>query len=103
MPQETMAVVVDQTRLSIEELSVSCAVSGEWVIEHVQAGVLLDDSVAGSGAWTFSGQDLRRARRLLELERTFDAVPELAGLVVDLLEERERLRARLLRAGLSPD
>ncbi|HEY8025723.1 MAG TPA: MerR family transcriptional regulator [Burkholderiaceae bacterium] len=103
MSQETTAVVVDQARLSIEELSVSCAVGGDWVIEHVQAGVLLNDSVAGGDTWTFSGQDLRRARRLLELERTFDAVPELAGLVVDLLEERERLRARLLRAGLTPD
>jgi chaperone modulatory protein CbpM len=35
-----------------------------------------------------------------QLERDFDAVPELAALVADLLEEMDTLRARLRRAGL---
>jgi chaperone modulatory protein CbpM len=34
------------------------------------------------------------------LERDFDAVPELAALVVDLIEELDAVRARLRRAGL---
>ena len=33
------------------------------------------------------------------LERDFDAVPELAALVVDVLEEMEALRTRLERTG----
>jgi chaperone modulatory protein CbpM len=41
-----------------------------------------------------------RARRMLEVERAFDAAPELAALVADLLEELDTLRARLSRAGL---
>jgi chaperone modulatory protein CbpM len=34
-----------------------------------------------------------------QLERDFDAVPELAALVADLLEEVDDLRGRLRRAG----
>jgi chaperone modulatory protein CbpM len=35
-----------------------------------------------------------------QLERDFEAVPELAALVADLLEEMDALRTRLRRAGL---
>jgi len=103
MAQEFIAVAVDEALLSFDELTATCAVSVEWVIEHVQAGVLLEAPDPDVNTWKFSGQDLRRARRIRDLERTFDAGPELAGLVVDLLEETERLRARLRRAGLSID
>ena len=34
-----------------------------------------------------------------QLERDFDAVPELAALMADLLEEMDRLRAQLTRPG----
>jgi chaperone modulatory protein CbpM len=36
-----------------------------------------------------------------DLERTYDAAPELAALAADMLEEIDRLRARLRRAGIS--
>jgi len=38
---------------------------------------------------------LQRARRMRQLERDFEAVPELAALVADLLEEMDVMRARL--------
>ena len=78
----------------------SCAVSDDWVVEHVRAGVLLSAPGSDPAQWQFSGRDLLRTRRLLELERGFDANPELAGLVADLFDELERLRARLRGAGL---
>jgi chaperone modulatory protein CbpM len=37
---------------------------------------------------------------MARLERDFDAVPELAALVADLVDEIETLRARLRRVGL---
>ncbi len=46
------------------------------------------------GTWRFTSVQLLRARRLADIERTFDANDELAALVVDLIEEVERLRAR---------
>ncbi|WP_281505704.1 hypothetical protein [Aromatoleum buckelii] len=42
-------------------------------------------------------------RRVRELERAFDADPELAAIVADLVDEVEQLRARLRRAGLPAD
>lgn len=103
MAQEYIAVVLEQAQLSVEELGISCGVSDDWVIEHVQAGVLLSNPGPDITSWRFSGQDMQRVQKICELERDFDAVPELAGLVVDLLEETRRLRARLRREGLSPD
>jgi len=35
-----------------------------------------------------------------EIEKSYDAAPELAALVADMLEEMDALRARLQRAGL---
>jgi chaperone modulatory protein CbpM len=103
MNQEHIAVLVDEQQLSFDELLVSCSVSREWVIEHVQAGVLQVDPGTDLSRWRFTGRDLLRTRRLCNLERDFDANPELAGLVADLCDELERLRTRLRRVGLHTD
>jgi chaperone modulatory protein CbpM len=100
MTQEHTALLLDDARLTLEELAVSCTVSHEWIIEHVRAGVLPAQAGTDPSHWFFSGRDLLRTRRLFELECNFDANPELAGLVADLLDELERLRARLRGAGL---
>ncbi|MBS1191172.1 MAG: MerR family transcriptional regulator [Rhodocyclaceae bacterium] len=100
---EPIVLLIDETPLTLEEVAVSCAVSGDWIIQHVQAGVLLANPGADPGAWAFSSRDLQRVRRLQTVERDFDANPELAGLVADLLEELERLRGRMRRAGLAPE
>ena len=103
MTQEHIAMVVDEVRLTLDELTTSCTMSREWVVEHVQEGVLEVDPLTDTELWRFSGRDLSRVRRLRELELTFDANPELAGLVVDLCDELARLRSRLRRAGLRTD
>lgn len=99
MKREHIAVVLEGAQLTLDDIVVSCTVSREWIIEHVQAGVLLDEPGPDPGLWAFTGRDLRRARRMIELERTFDANPELAGLVADMLEEIEYLRGRVPREG----
>jgi chaperone modulatory protein CbpM len=103
MSQAHIAMLLDEACLSLDELAASCTVSREWIVEHVQAGVLPAVSGADPTLWSFTGRDLLRTRRLFELERNFDANPELAGLMADLLDELERLRARLRRAGLPTD
>jgi chaperone modulatory protein CbpM len=103
MTQEHLALLLDEARLTLDELALSCAVSREWVIEHVQARVLPACLGADPGDWAFTGRDLLRIRRINGLERDFDASPELAGLAADLFDELERLRIRLRRAGLSPE
>jgi chaperone modulatory protein CbpM len=49
--------------------------------------------------WRFGSRDLWRVRQIRRLEIAFDAEPELAALVADLLEELDSLRARLQRIG----
>ena len=100
MSKEFIVTVLEDTPLSIEELAISCTVTHEWIIQHVQAGLLLIEPGPDPSDWSFTGRDLRRVRRLLSFERDFDANPELAGLVADLVDELERLRARLRREGL---
>ncbi|HJV80703.1 chaperone modulator CbpM [Noviherbaspirillum sp.] len=103
MAQELIGLLMEDVRLSVDELAASCTVSREWIVEHVQAGVLAVQNEQDPSRWSFTGQDLLRTRRLYELERNFDANPELAGLVADLFDELERLRARLRGAGLPMD
>ncbi len=67
------------------DLDTLCRLAGvdlAWLDTHAS---LLQP--AASDAWL-----LARVRRLVWLEREFDAVPELAALVVDLEEELRRLR-----------
>lgn len=99
MEQYLSARLLDQERLGVEELAACCSVTREWVIEHVEGGVLMSAAGAGPEEWTFSSRELLRARQLRLLERDFDANIELAGLIVDLVEEVERLRVRLRRTG----
>lgn len=98
-------VLLDDAALTLEELARACDVEPDWVVRHVQAGVL------GSGEafvgtvqvtlWRFRSGDLARARRLLRVERDFDANEHLAALVVDMGDEIRRLRARLHVLGLA--
>lgn len=84
----------DDACLTLEELCRACAVEPVWVIHHVEEGFL--EPLSGpSDHWRFTGSSLQRTRRMRALERDFDAVPELAALMVDLLEEVDSLRARL--------
>lgn len=84
---------------TLQELCAACVVEQEWVVCRVEEG-LFPASGGATAEWRFSGVALARARRMREMERNFDAVPELAALVADLLEEMDELRARLRRAGL---
>ena len=92
----TAYVFDDDACLTLEELCVACAVEPLWVIHHVEEGLL--PALSGPvDNWRFSSACLTRTRRMRALERDFDAVPELAALMVDLLEEVETLRARVRR------
>jgi chaperone modulatory protein CbpM len=86
---QTTTVLIDDDGLTIEELASACAVSCEWIERHVQGGIL---TVERTDSIRFTSVHLQRARRLADIERTFDANDELAALVVDLIEEVERLR-----------
>ena len=93
--QALTGVLLDDAALSLEELARACQVEPDWVVRQVQAGVLGSDGSVQVTTLQFRSVDLDRARRLLSLERDFDANEDLAGLVIDLADEVRRLRARL--------
>jgi chaperone modulatory protein CbpM len=104
MPQDDIVtgVVLDEVALTLEDLARACAVEPQWIVERVEAGLLTSASLTAV-EWRFASADLARARRLAALERDFEANQELAALVVDLIEEVGRLKARLRAAGLAAD
>ena len=100
--QTVTGVLIDEAALDLIELARACRVEPDWVVRHVEAGVLGAEPahVLQATQLRFRSSDLARARRLLELERQFDANEELAALVIDLADEVRRLRARLHALGL---
>lgn len=91
--------ILEDACLSLEQLCAACALEHDWLVRRVQEGLI---PVTGTviAEWRFSTAQLSRARRMREIERSFDAAPELAALVADMLEEMDALRARLRREGL---
>jgi chaperone modulatory protein CbpM len=90
--------LLDDARLTLEELAQACAAEPGWIIERIEAGYLCCRGAGQPDVWRFASAELVRARRLRAMERDFDANPELAALVVDLIEEVRGLRQQLLRA-----
>jgi chaperone modulatory protein CbpM len=90
--------LVESSWLTLEQIASVCAVDAEWLVRHLDEG-LFPDAESVAGVWRFSTSSIQRARRMRQLERDFDAVPELAALIADLLDETDALRARLRGAG----
>lgn len=100
--QPVRGVVLEEIALTVEELARACTVAPEWIIERVESGLIEADPRVQDGpqAWRFTSTHLVRARRLATCEANFDANPEVAALVVDLLEEIEQLKRCITLAGL---
>ena len=98
--QQTLVdAVLEEGGLTLEQLAGLCSVEPEWLVHHIEEG-LLEPMPQQHQEWRFSSTSLLRVRRIVVLERDFEAVPELAALVADMQEEIDALRRRLRRAGL---
>ncbi len=86
--------LMEDTWLTLEQVAAACDVEADWLLAHLNEG-LFPQVASVAGVWRFSTAALTRARRMRQIERDFDAVPELAALVADLLEEMDALRTRL--------
>ena len=90
----TGVILEEQVELTLAEISRSCAVHAEYIIELVEEGVLAPVGREPRG-WRFSGGQVRRASMALRLQR--DLGVNLAGvaLALELLDELNAMRARL--------
>jgi len=92
-------VLDDETRLEVAEFAQACGTSVTYVNELILEGVLIPRETAHG----FGGAEIARVRRVLRLQRDFDATLPSAAVILDLLEEIERLRTRLQRVGAEGD
>jgi chaperone modulatory protein CbpM len=90
----------DDACLTLDELCSVCALERDWLVVRVREG-LVPASGATDAEWRFTTTTLARVRRMRDIERTYDAAPELAALVADMLQEMDELRARLRRSGIA--
>ncbi len=81
---------------TLQQLAEICRVDMDWLLVH-QRDDLLGDITTGTGSGVSSDRLRARISRMYELERDFEAVPELAALVADFLEELDTLRADAAR------
>lgn len=88
--------LMEDSWLTLEQIAAACAVEPAWLLRHIEEG-LFPRAESVAGVWRFSDASLLRARRMRQLERDFEAVPELAALVADMLEEMDDLREKLRR------
>ncbi len=88
-------VVGTEISLTIDELGQACGAQSEWVVELVDEGIL-DVPGTGPDDWQFGGRSLRRARLARRLQQDLDINLAGVALVLDLMEEIDRLHAQLL-------
>ena len=96
LPQLSICILEEQTRLTLDDLCHACAIDAQQIIELVDLGVL---EPLGREPWQFEGASLQRARKALRLRRDFDIDLAGAALALDLLDEIELLRTRLRAMG----
>ncbi|MFN7571987.1 MAG: chaperone modulator CbpM [Betaproteobacteria bacterium] len=84
--------------LELEEFARACGADTQFVRLLVDEGLLTPPVAAP--AWRFGGDELARVRRIRRLQRDFEANLASVAVMLDLLDEVERLRTQLRRAGL---
>jgi len=98
----TGSVIGDEAVLSLEDFARACPAEVSWIAELVAMEVLSPEG-AERVNWRFRATDVTCARRVARLQRDFEASLDAAAVMLDLLAKIERLRARLVRAGLDTD
>ena len=87
--------------LDLAELALASQVEPGFIHQLLGEG-LLEPGLAAPEA-RFGGDALARVRRIVRLQRDFEASLASVGLMLDLLDEIDRLRSLLRRAGLPAD
>ena len=90
----------DDAWLEIDEIAVACQVEPHFVELLIDEGLV--QPARGESGWRFGSDELARVRRIRRLQRDFEANLQSVAVMLDLLDEIDRLHGRLRRAGLPP-
>lgn len=104
MTKKTLSGILldEHADLSLNDLCRVCSQHEEWVIELVEEGVL-EPIGSDYKEWKFPAASLQRARAAMRLQRDLSVNLTGIALALDLMDEIERLRARLNRFGIKGD
>ena len=85
--------------LELETFATACGIDADFVVELVDEGLLRP--AVEQPEWRFGGEELARVRRICRLRRDFEANLQSVAVMLDLIDEIDRLRAQLQRAGIT--
>ncbi len=88
-----------QTWLALDEFALACEVDVTYVVTLVEEELVRP--ARSQPEWRFGGAELARVRRIRRLQHDFDASLQSVAVMLDLLDEIERLHGVIDRAGLS--
>jgi chaperone modulatory protein CbpM len=101
-PTETLTGLIldEDCRFTLVELSTACCVQMEFIIELVDEGIVEPtEQQREQQHWSFTGKSLLRARKARRLQQDLGINLAGAALVLDMMEEIERLNQLLRRPG----
>lgn len=83
--------------LDLDAFAAACGLDAGVVRLLVEEGLL--QPTVDHPAWRFGGEAVARARRIRRLQRDFEANLQSVAVMLDLIDEIERLRTRISRIG----
>jgi curved DNA-binding protein len=86
--------------LGLDSFALACGAEVEFVRALVEIDLV--QPLIIEGHWHFSGEALTRARRIRRLQRDFEAKLETVAVIIDPMDEIERMHAHMNRAGNMP-
>lgn len=89
-------IIAGESLLDLSRFGTLCRIERSLLIEMIEFGVL-EPTGAEPTAWRLPASDLLRARRAARLRRDLGVNTAGIAVILDLLEQRERLLARLQR------
>lgn len=84
----------DETTFTLDELCRTYAVEGDWIVELVEWGVV-EPCGTSQAEWLFESVMIARVAKAQRLARDLDLNPPGIALAFDLLQQIEKLQARL--------
>ncbi len=89
-------IVEEHPGLSLRELSQACGISEERLLDYAALGII-EPTGSGVRQWRFSAAAIIRLQKAQRLQRDLDLDVSSLALVLDLLDDMARLRARMQR------
>jgi chaperone modulatory protein CbpM len=101
-PQSQNAVILDEAeQVTLADLTRTCRVHAEWVMELVEEGVI-EPLGPGGPQWRFSATSIVRVQKAQRLQRDLGVNLPGIALALQLLDRIDALEARLRAVAVPP-